>query len=97
MHDVLGGSARGLKSKNGGIKIQAICLICQSVFRKSAKIRPQSSQEVSGHFGMSDTYRIACHAVPRARISQLALWIACGVSKLIGLIASANVFRILLT
>src|SRR4051812_34436803 len=67
--------APGLEPGNGGIKIQVIRLICQSVFRKSAKIRPQSNQEVSGHFGMRNAYRIACHAAPRADNAEMKLYV----------------------
>ncbi len=70
--------APGLEPGNGGIKIQVIRLICQSVFRKSAKIRPQSNQEVSGHFGMRNAYRIACHAAPRADNAEMKLMLADG-------------------
>jgi hypothetical protein len=46
------GSAPGLKSGNGGIKIQVFPIMGQCTFRKIAEIRRQSVQEVSGHFGM---------------------------------------------
>jgi hypothetical protein len=66
------GSAPGLKSGNGGIKIQMVRVICQRAFRKNAEIRLQSDQEVSGNFGMQGRVAPCCDAPrpPKAEVTR---------------------------
>ena len=68
--------APGLEPGNGGIKIQVVRLIYQSLFRKNAEIRPQFDQEVSGHFGIPRCSENTGHAPtlrPREVTRQLSL------------------------
>jgi hypothetical protein len=57
IHNPLGWLAhRRFEFQDGGIKIQIVRLIYQSAFRKIAEIRPQSIQEVGGHFGTPEMH-----------------------------------------
>jgi len=59
--------AGGLEPPNGGIKIQVVCVIDQSAFRKNAEIRPQSDQELSGYFGMPYVAHLAVTRLSEGR------------------------------